>query len=88
MRELIIQLSGWLPALIFPTATALQLWKIIRNKSSEGVSWLTWLLFGIANLGLYIYAEKYSDPQAIIGLLLTAVIDFVIIGMIFFAYRE
>ncbi len=88
MRELIIQISGWVPAFIIPTATAIQLWKIIKNKSSEGVSWVTWFLFGIANLGLYIYTEKYYDPQAIIGLFLTAIIDFVIVGLIFFAYKK
>jgi hypothetical protein len=88
MRELIVQVSGWIPAFIVPTATSIQLWKIIKNKSSEGVSWVTWFLFGIANLGLYVYAEKYSDLQAIIGLFLTAVIDFVIVGMVFFAYKK
>ena len=33
---------------------------------------------GIANLGLYLYTEKYTQPQALIGLLFTAVIDFAI----------
>lgn len=88
MRELIVQISGWVPAFIVPTATAIQLWKIIKYKSVEGVSWITWFLFGIANLGLYIYTEKYSDLQSIIGLFLTAIIDFVIVGLFFFAYKK
>lgn len=87
-RELIVQISGWVPAFIVPTATGLQLWKIIRNGSVQGVSWSTWFLFGIANSGLYIYTEKFFDPQAVIGLLLTAVIDFTIVGFFFFGYKN
>jgi len=32
---------------------------------------VTWFLFGIANLAIYIYAERYTEWQAIIGMLLT-----------------
>jgi hypothetical protein len=45
------------------------------------VSWLTWFLFGLANVAVYIYTEKYFALQTIIGFLGTAVIDFVIAGM-------
>ena len=79
MPEVIVEISGWLPAIIIPVATALQLISIIKRGSAEGVSGTVWLLFGIANLGLYIYTEKYFEYQAIIGLLGTAVIDFVIV---------
>ena len=47
----------------------------------------TWLLFGFANIGIYIYAERYTEWQAILGMLLTAVLDFVIVGLVLFAYR-
>jgi hypothetical protein len=77
----VIQFSGWLPAIIIPVATALQLIDMLRKGSAEGVSALVWFLFGIANLGLYVYTEKYLEIQAVLGLLGTAVIDFVITGM-------
>ncbi len=86
MPPIIIELSGWLPAVIIPTATLLQLLTIFKNKSAQGVSALVWFMFGIANLGLYIYTEKYTDYQAIIGLLGTAVIDFIIVAMVVFRY--
>ncbi|MEM6452153.1 MAG: hypothetical protein AAF703_17800 [Cyanobacteria bacterium P01_D01_bin.105] len=45
---------------------------------------MTWLLFGIANVGLYVFTEKYFALQSLIGLLGTAMMDFVIVGMIVF----
>ena len=35
-------------------------------------------LFGIANIAVYIYTEKYLAPQTMIGFLGTAVLDFII----------
>lgn len=83
------QIAGILPAIVFPAATLLQLARIIRNRSTVGVSVMTWLLFGFANLGIYVYAERYTEWQAIVGMLLTAVIDFVIVGIaVFNHYRR
>ena len=79
MPSFVLELAGWLPAVVFPIATFLQLWVILKNRSGDGVSKSTWLLFGIANIGLYIYAEKYDSIQSIIGMLLTAALDFVIV---------
>ncbi|MEM9266447.1 MAG: hypothetical protein AAGA46_13055 [Cyanobacteria bacterium P01_F01_bin.13] len=81
-HTLITNLAGWIPAVILPTATISQLLKIVRSKSAEGVSLSTWLLFGIANVGLYIFTEKYFTLQALIGLLGTAIMDFIIVAMI------
>jgi len=78
----LVELSGWLPAIIIPVATLSQLITLIKNRSSANVSVLTWTLFGVANLGLYIYVEKYWQLQSIIGLLGSAVIDFLIVGFI------
>lgn len=86
MPPLVVEISGWLPAVIIPVATLLQLADILRRRSVEGVSALVWCLFGIANLGLYIYTEKYTDPQAILGLLGSAVIDFVIVALVLNRY--
>ena len=82
MNETVVQLAGWIPGVILPVATLLQLIKIARVKSVEGVSLMTWLLFGFANLGLYVFTEKYLALQTLIGLLGTAALNFIIVGMI------
>lgn len=76
-----IELAGWIPAIILPSATSIQLIKIIREKTADGVSLLSWSLFGLANIGLYFYAEKYFSIQSIIGQLGTALLDFIIVGL-------
>jgi uncharacterized protein with PQ loop repeat len=82
MDDGLINLAGWLPALFLPGATLAQLWKIARTRHTEGVSILTWLLFGFANLGIYIFTEKYGALQSILAQLLTAVLNFTIVGWI------
>ena len=77
----LIEFSGWVPAIVFPAATLIQLWEIFRSRSTQGVSWLTWFLFGVANVAVYIYTEKYFALQTIIGFLATAVVDFIIAGL-------
>jgi uncharacterized protein with PQ loop repeat len=65
MQDWIVDLIGWVPAIIFPTASAIQLYELFRAKSSEGVSAVTWTMFVIANLGAYLYLEKFWEPQAL-----------------------
>jgi hypothetical protein len=82
------QIAGIVPAVVFPVATLMQLIPMVRLRSAAGVNPLTWLLFGFANLGIYFYAERYTEWQAIIGMLLTAVLDFIIVGVAwFYHYR-
>ena len=78
------QLAGIIPAVVFPAATLMQLVPMVRQRSGAGVNALTWLFFGFANLGIYFYAERYTEWQAIIGMLLTALLDFVIVGAAWF----
>ncbi len=82
MPSFTAELAGWLPAVIFPAGALVQLIKVLPSKSAEGVSPASWLLFGIANLGLYVYVEKYFSLQSIIGFLGTAVLDFAIVALI------
>lgn len=82
------QIVGILPAIVFPTATFLQVYRIVQSRSVAGVSAATWFLFGLANLALYIYAGRYGEWQAIVGILFTAVLDFVIVGLALFAFRQ
>ena len=88
MREALISFSGWIPALTLPTATLFQLARIVKTGSAEGVSALTWLLFGFANLGIYVFTEKYLALQSILAQLLTAVLNFVIVGFILAMRRK
>lgn len=81
MLSLLIEIAGWLPAIIFPTATAIQLLGILRSRSVRGVSAMTWLLFGVANIAVYVYTEKYFALQTIIGFLGSALLDFIIAGL-------
>ena len=77
-------LAGWLPAVILPLSTFLQLAKIIKSKSSQNISWLAWFLFGLANIGAYIFSGKYTSVQSILAFLLSAVLDFMIVGFLFY----
>ena len=82
------QIVGILPAIVFPAATFLQLCRILQSRSAAGVNVATWFLFGLANIAIYIYAERYTEWQAIIGMLLTALFDFMIVGVALFAQRR
>jgi uncharacterized protein with PQ loop repeat len=86
MNSTVVSLSGWLPAVIIPMATLIQLMDILKRRSAAGVSWLTWFLFSIANIGLYVYTEKYSSIQSIVGLLGPATLDFAIAALALFGY--
>jgi hypothetical protein len=79
LSQFVMELAGWLPGVIFPGATALQLYKIWKGGTAKGVSISTWSLFAIANVGLYIYTQRYDSLQLIVGLLGTAVLDAVIV---------
>ncbi len=84
----VTQIAGILPAVVFPAATFVQLARIVQLRSAAGVSVTTWLLFGFANLGIYVYAERYTEWQAILGMLGTAVLDFVIVALALLRYRK
>ncbi len=88
MNESIINIAGWIPTIVFPVATSLQLLSIYKRGSAKGVSGTAWLLFAIANIGLYIYTEKYFEWQTIIALLGTAMLDFSISILAFIGYQK
>ena len=67
-----VELVGYIPAIIFPVATLMQLVHLLRTKESAGVPALTWAAFALGNISLYIYAEKYFELQSILGQLATA----------------
>lgn len=83
-----IELIGYIPAIIFPTATIVQLFFLLKSKSSQGVSPATWGSFAIGNLSLYIYTEKYDAFQSIFGQLLTSFIQFYIVFLVYKYQRK
>ncbi len=77
----IIEVIGYIPAIVFPTATIIQLVHLYKTKSSEGVSALAWAAFALGNVSLYIYTEKYTAIQSILGLLVTSILQIGIITL-------
>ncbi|WFB37595.1 hypothetical protein P3T73_07460 [Kiritimatiellota bacterium B12222] len=88
MSDFWVNVAGWIPAITLPAATSLQLIKLLRSRSTQGVSVLTWVLFGIANLGIYIFTEKYFVIQSLMAQLLTAILNFIIVGVILFLKQK
>jgi hypothetical protein len=70
---------GWVPAVVFPTASLVQLVVLVRARSGVGVSALTWALFALANLCLFAYMENRAEPQALATTLGTAAIQVAIV---------
>lgn len=79
--ELLRELAGFLPAIVFPLATVLQLLEILRRKSVKGVSVSAWFWFGVGNLGLWFHVGQMTLPT-IAAMGLTAVLDFAIAGAV------
>ena len=69
MSQELIQLIGFLPAIIFPLASISQLWAIYHQQSAKGVSITTWIMVAIANISLFVYTQKYDEVQSILALL-------------------
>lgn len=75
----VAEYSGFLPAILYPVATILQLVKIIKSGSSVGVSINTWILNLVANIGLYFLSNQYYNWKSIVGFLGTGFICAIII---------
>ena len=83
----LVEFFGYIPAIIFPAATLVQLLHLFKSKTSEGVSAFAWGAFAIGNVSLYIYTEKYAEFQSIVGLLVTSFLQLFIIALVF-KYRK
>ena len=75
-----IEVLTWMPALVLPGAALIQLVKLWKTHDPGGVSVLSWLMFGIANIGAYfLFAETggaYLDIRTILAFLLTSALNF------------
>lgn len=86
--ELVIQIAGAIPAIIFPAGSMIQLYAIVSRRSADGVSALTWFFAGFANICLYVYTQKYDEWESIIAFLFSSVINFTIFGMAIYYRRK
>jgi hypothetical protein len=80
LAEPLVELLGWVPAIVFPAATGLQLLAILRSRSAKGVSILAWSMFAFANASLFVYTEKYGEIESIVGTLGTAGLNLCIVA--------
>jgi uncharacterized protein with PQ loop repeat len=78
----LIEVIGFVPAIVFPVATIIQLVHLLKSKSAGGVSAGAWGSFAIGNVCLFTYTEKYDELQSIIGLLFTSVMQVYIVYLI------
>ncbi len=76
--------AGFLPALLFPSATIFQIWKIVNTGKLLGVSCKAWILQILANIGAYFLTSKLMNLKSIMAFLLTASLDLVIVLLYFY----
>ncbi len=76
MSSQLLNLIGLIPAVIFPAASLVQLAAILKRRQADGVSILTWVMVGVANVSLFVYTQKYGDVLTIMALMGTAVLNF------------
>jgi len=50
LPDWLFEILGWVPAVVFPAATMLQLLVIVRRKTAAGVSITAWTAYAIANI--------------------------------------
>jgi uncharacterized protein with PQ loop repeat len=80
LPDWLFEILGWVPAVVFPAATMMQLLVIVRRKTAAGISITAWTAYAIANICLFLYTEKYSELESIFGDLGTAALNLCIVG--------
>jgi hypothetical protein len=76
--SLVLSAVGWVPAVVFPSASFLQLFALARRGRSDGVSVTTWSLFAVANVCLYLTIGEWTKPQVVISTLGAAATQFAV----------
>lgn len=79
MGPWVFEILGWVPAIIFPAASGLQLLTIVHRRNADGVSIPAWAMFAVANLCLFVYTEKYGEMESIVGALGTSGLNLCIV---------
>lgn len=86
--ELVIQIAGTIPAIIFPAASLIQLFTLLKHRNAESISALSWFCFGVANICLYVYTQKYDDWPAITTFLGTSALNFAVAILVLYYRRK
>jgi len=77
----LIYLLTWIPAFAFPLSHIVQIDKMVRTGNTKDVSAYTFYGYFLGNMGAYLFTEKYMDPRTILGYLLTAFLEIVIVSL-------
>jgi|LauGreSBDMM110SN_4_FD.fasta_scaffold160137_1 hypothetical protein len=77
----ILSMVGWVPTVIFPAATVVKLFALARRGHADGTVALTWSLFAVANVCLYLTIGEWTRPQVVISTLGTAVLQVVVVAL-------
>jgi hypothetical protein len=77
----ILSMVGWVPTVIFPAATVVKLFALARRGHADGATALTWSLFAVANVCLYLTIGDWTRPQVVISTLGTAVLQVVVVAL-------
>jgi uncharacterized protein with PQ loop repeat len=70
---------GWIPSVVFPLASLIQLVSLVRRGKSNGVSLVTWSMFALANVCLYLTIGEWTKPQVIASTLGAAAVQVAIV---------
>lgn len=62
MKDLIIQITGWLNMLLFSIVTWPQIYKTLKTKTTSGVSISVYYILVLANIDALIYALLINQP--------------------------
>lgn len=66
MKELVIQVTGWLNMLLFSLVTFPQIYKTIKTKTVDGVSIAVYYLIVVANIDAWIYAFLINQKPLLV----------------------
>lgn len=82
MLQQVLSFVGWVPAVVFPAASVLQLLALAKRGRSDGVSATTWALFALANFCLYLTIGEWLRPQVLITTVGTGLLQVVVVVLI------
>lgn len=66
MKEIIIEITGWLNMLLFSVVTWPQIYKTIKTKTVSGVSISVYYILIVANIDALIYALLINQPPLMV----------------------
>lgn len=66
MKQLLIEITGWLNMLLFSIVTWPQIYKTLKTKTTAGVSIPVYYILVIANIDALIYALLINQPPLMV----------------------